>query len=69
MTQKRKGSRGVMVMQNNRLTVEYKISERINRRLDKAIVKAIEKLGWTFFGSGFAYKTEVRDLVFKKDEK
>lgn len=47
------------------LKVEYKvIKQEVCERFDKEIEKLANSLGLEFWGSGFDFKTQVRDLEF-----
>ena len=45
-----------------KLTIKY--NGGIDKKLDNTLEKLVKSFGWKFEGSGFDFKTEVRDLVF-----
>ena len=56
-----------MELKKNELKVYYNLKERINRKLDDAIIKAVkETTDLKFSGSGVDLTTGDRDIIFNK---
>lgn len=52
-------------MKFGELKIQYKIPDRINRKLDDEIQKVVKKFGFIFIGSGYNFHTHIRDAVFE----
>ena len=56
-----------MNLKNGDVRVHYKLPERVDMELDKAISAVFKKFGYKELGTGFDFIDEVRDLRWKKD--
>ena len=57
-------------MEDNEIKIHYSHSPyaEANRHLDNSLEKAMEKLGYKFYLSGYNYATQERMLIFKKEK-